>query len=61
MAKYKVTKVFTVDAASKQEAVAKVLDDPGELLEFVSVVLQAESPAGWRTSLLKQLAGRTKK
>ncbi len=50
-----------MDAASKQEAVAKVLDEPGELLEFVSVVLQAESPAGWRTSLLKQLAGGTKK
>ena len=60
--KYKVTKVFTVDAASKPEAVERVTNEPGELLEFVSVVLVAESApqGGWKDSLVKQLTGKKK-
>ncbi len=60
MPKYKVTKVFMVQAASKQEAVERVTNEPGELLEFVSVILVAESApqGGWRTTLVKQLTGK---
>jgi hypothetical protein len=58
MPKYKVTKVFLVDAPSKQEAIAKVTDEPGELLEFVSVIEQAGSHTGWKASLRKQLTGK---
>jgi hypothetical protein len=59
MPKYKVTKVFLVEAVSKQEAVAKVTTDPGELLEFVSVSEQAQpkTDAGWTKTLAKQLTG----
>jgi hypothetical protein len=57
MPKYKVTKVFLVEAASKPEAVAKVTADPGELLEFVSVIEQPGSGSGWRKSVAKQLLG----
>ena len=60
MPKYKVTKVYNVSAASKQEAVARITADPGELLEFVSVILVAESApqGGWKASLVKQLTGK---
>ena len=60
MPKYKVTKVFLVDAASKEEAVAKVTAEPGELLEFVSVIEQGQPKAesGWRKNLVKQLTGK---
>ena len=58
MPKYKVTKVFLVDAASKQEAVAKVTTEPGELLEFVSVIEQPGGQSGWTKSLRKQLFGK---
>ena len=57
MPKYKVTKVFLVAAASKEEAVAKVTDEPGELLEFVSVIEQPGGASGWRKGLRKQLLG----
>ena len=60
MPKYKVTKVFVVTAASKQAAVEQVTTDPGELLEFVSVLLVAD-PApqgGWKTGLVRQLTGK---
>lgn len=62
MPKYKVTKVFTVSAASKQEAVERVTNEPGELLEFVSVVVVAEQPQqnAWKAGLLKQLTGKKK-
>jgi hypothetical protein len=58
--KYKVTKVFLVDAESKEEAVAKITADPGELLEFVSVIEQpgSTSGSGWGKSLVKQLTGK---
>ena len=58
--KYKVTKVFVVHAASKQEAVERVTNEPGELLEFVSVILVAEPDpqGGWKASLVKQLTGK---
>jgi hypothetical protein len=58
MPTYKVTKVFLVDASSKPEAIAKVTDDPGELLEFVSVIEQPGSQSGWRKSVVKQLTGK---
>lgn len=60
MPKYKVTKVFTVEASSKQEAIQKVTDEPGELLEFVSVFEQpgSKTESGWKTSLRKQLTGK---
>lgn len=58
MPKYKVTKVFTVEAASKQEAVDKVTNEPGELLDYVSVFLQAEGKSGWKASLRKQFTGK---
>ncbi len=60
MPKYKVTKVFVVQAASKQEAVERVTNEPGELLEFVSVVLVAEPDpgGGWKAGLVKQLTGK---
>ena len=60
MPKYKATKVFVVQAASKQEAVERVTNEPGELLEFVSVIVVAE-PApqgGWKTTLVKQLTAK---
>ena len=61
MPKYKVTKVFLVDAASKQAAVEQVTTDPGELLEFVSVIEQpGQKPASWKTTLVKQLTGSKK-
>jgi hypothetical protein len=60
MPKYKVTKVFLVEAASKQAAVEKVTNDPGELLEFVSVIEQpgSASATGWKASVRKQLVGK---
>lgn len=58
MPKYKVTKVFLVEAASKQEAFAKVAAEPGELLEFVSVKEQPGSGSGWSKSVVKQLTGK---
>ena len=58
MPKYKVTKVFVVEAASKEAAVAKVTDEPGELLEFVSVIEQPGGQSGWTKSLKKQLTGK---
>ena len=58
MPKYKVTKVFLVDASSKEEAIAKVTAEPGELLEFVSVIEQPGGESGWRKSLVKQLTGK---
>jgi hypothetical protein len=57
--KYKVTKVFMVEAKSKEEAVAKITDEPGELLEFVSVILQPTTGgSGWTNGLVKQLTGK---
>ena len=52
MPKYKVTKVFLVEADSKEAAVAKVTAEPGELgelLEFVSVIEQpgSRTESGW--------------
>jgi hypothetical protein len=58
MPKYKVTKVFTVDAASKEDAIAKVTAEPGELLEFFSVTEQPGRLPGRKTSLRKQLTGK---
>lgn len=60
MPKYKVTKVFLVEATSKVEAVAQVTADPGELLEFVSVIEQSQpkSQAGWTRGVVKQLTGK---
>jgi hypothetical protein len=58
MPKYKVTKVFLVEAASKQAAVQQVTDEPGELLEYVSVFRQADGQSGWKASLRKQLVGK---
>jgi hypothetical protein len=55
MARFKVTKVFIVEAASKEEAVKRVTNEPGELLEFVSVVRQADTGSGWLRGLRKQL------
>jgi hypothetical protein len=64
--KYKVTKVFLTDADSKEEAIAKITANPGELLEFVSVIEQPQkndesgsgSGGGWGKSLVKQLTGK---
>jgi hypothetical protein len=60
MPKYKITKVFLVEADSKEAAVAKVTDEPGELLEFVSVIEQpgSRTESGWTKSLVKQLTGK---
>ena len=60
MPKYKVTKVFVVQAASKPEAVERVTNEPGELLEYVSVVLVADPvpQRGWKISLVRQLTGK---
>ncbi len=55
---YKVTKVFHVQALSKQDAVEQVTNNPGELLEFVSVVLQTTHRTGWKVSFLKQLKAK---
>lgn len=57
MSKYKVTKVFVVEAASKEAAVAKVSAEPGELLEFVSVIEQPGGKSGWGNALKTQLTG----
>jgi len=64
--KYKVTKVFLTNAESKEEAIAKITANPGELLEFVSVIEVPEpkgdpgsgSGGGWGKSLVKQLTGK---
>ena len=60
MPRYQITKVFFVDAASKEEAVAKITAEPGELLDRVFVTEQAQptSEAGWTKSLVKQLTGK---
>ena len=66
MPKYKVTKVFLTEADSKEEAIAKITANPGELLEFVSVIEQpgkndesgSGSGGGWGKSLVKQLTGK---
>jgi hypothetical protein len=42
MPKYMVTKVFLRDADSKEEVIAKITADPGELLKFVSVLEQPQ-------------------
>ena len=61
MPTYKVTKVYNVSAASKHEAVARITADPGELLEFVSVIEQPSlKPAGWSTTLIRQLTSSKK-
>lgn len=60
MPKYTITKVFVVEAVSKEEAVAKATADPGELLEYVRVLEQPQPSveAGWRKGLVKQLTGK---
>ena len=64
MPKYKVTKVFLTNADSKEDAIAKITVNPGELLEFVSVIEQPQkndesgSGGGWGKSLVKQLTGK---
>ena len=60
MAKYQITKVYFVEAESKEEAVAKITAEPGELLDRVFVTEQAQpkTEAGWTKSLVKQLTGK---
>ena len=60
MPRYQITKVFFVDAGSKEEAVAKVVAAPGELLEQVFATEQADpnAGAGWGKALKKQLSGK---
>lgn len=60
MPRYKITKVFFVDATPKEEAVAKITAPPGELLEQVFATEQADPNAGsgWGKSLKKQLIGK---
>jgi len=56
MAKYKVTKVYIVEASNKVEAVDKVTKDPGELLEYVSAK-KVENP-GFLGQVKQQLIGK---
>lgn len=60
MALYQVSKVFKVEAATKQDAVEMVTNEPGELLEYVRVVMLAEvkPQGGWRRTLVSQLTGK---
>ncbi len=62
MKTYQITKVFFVEANSKEEAVAIVTANPGELLEEVFVTEQYQpkpKPAsGWTKTLTKQLTGK---
>lgn len=55
MAKYKVTKVYVVEASSKSEAVDKVVKDP-DTLQYVSVSLQVDG--GFIGAVKKQLGGK---
>jgi len=43
MPKNTVTRFFLTDADSKEEAIAKITADPGELLKFVSVLEQPQT------------------
>ena len=54
MPKYKVTKVFIVDATSKQEAVDKVVANP-DTLEYVSVKPIEEK--GWLKTAKEMVTG----
>ncbi len=59
MPKYKVTKVFMVEAGSKLDAVDKVTKHAAETLEFISVIGQApEKPQGWRSAVRTQVSGK---
>ncbi len=52
--KYKVTKVYVVEAANKAEAVDAVAKDP-DTLEFVSI--KPVEISSWKDSIKKQLTG----
>lgn len=55
MPKYKVTKVYEVEAASKSEAIEKAQKEP-ESLMYVSVYLVEEK--GWMGQVKQQLTGK---
>jgi len=59
MPKYKVTKVFMVEAASKLDAVDQVTNNAAEALEFISVLQQMpDKPKGWLGVVRSQVAGK---
>ena len=59
MPKYKVTKVFVLAAASKQEALTQVVQNTDETLEFLSISEQApERSNGWLQTAKHQVTGK---
>lgn len=55
MPKYKVTKVYEVEAGSKSEAIEKAQREPDSLM-YVSVYLVTEK--GWGAQIKEQLTGK---
>ncbi len=62
MPRYKITKVFVVDAPDKQQALSKLKIEQDALnhLEYVSVKEDQPPAKGWASALKNQLTGAKK-
>jgi hypothetical protein len=58
MARYKVTKVYVIEAASKDEAFAVLRRGGSEQLEYISIQEVSEPKKGWTGELKGQLIGK---